>query len=454
MGSEAPAILKEDLRKRISWFITLRWPAGAGLFLAITAARFLLGLPLPLLPLYAGNLFLFAYNGACQLFNARLQSHLEAPDWPKRAQVLASVQIFLDLSLLTYLIYFSGGLENPFIIYYIFHMIISSILLTNRAAYFLATFAVLVFGAVTAAENLKFIPHHHLPGFGSHDADHLAAVAVLGRFLAFASTLYIAVYLTTAIVNRLRQREKELECSNMKLAEQDRLKSRYVMTVSHDMQAALSAIESCLQTVLHGFTGAIGQKSEQMIHRASARTQNLLRFVRDLLDVSRMRAESEMEKEKVRLIELIRREAELFHDPLREKKLSFRLNNSAGDPVLLANRTAMSQLFNNLLSNAVRYTPSGGAVAVSLAPAEAPGFLEVSVQDTGIGIPKESLPHLFTDFYRAGNAKQFAEAGTGLGLSIVKRIVDMHNGNIRVESELNKGTRFSFTLPLENVNDK
>jgi signal transduction histidine kinase len=282
-------------------------------------------------------------------------------------------------------------------------------------------------------------------------------VSYLGRFLAFSSTLFIAVYLTTTIVNKLRQREQELEVSNKLLEEQDKLKSKYVMIVSHDIQASLAASDSCLQTVLLGFTGKIGEKSRDMIQRAATRTQQLLRFARDLLDVSKMRIQSDVPKQKVDLVEVIEKEIDLFRRQGEERGIILQFDNLAGQVMLQANVTSLQQLFNNILSNALRYSPDGGEISVILESAANRRAVEIRVADSGIGIAPESLPHIFNDFYRAGNAREFTENGTGLGLSIVKRIVELHDGEIRVESELNRGTTFIFTLatepscPIENT---
>ncbi len=405
--------------------------------LTVTAARCLFGLRFAVLPLYLGCAIVLAYNAACWLYFRRLQARGPDPGWQRKAQRLANLQIYLDLTLLTYLVYFTGGLENPFIFYYIFHMILSGILLANRSAYLHAAFAVLLLGAMAAAEALGLIPGHPVPGF---NAGRLTPAVLAGRLGAFASTLFIAVYFTTTIVNRLRQREDELE-------EQDRLKSRYVMTVSHDIQSGLSAVEGLLMAVLQGFTEEVGAKTRELLGRASERTHLLLRFVRDLLDLSRLRAEVEVLRERVSLAELIAGEAEQFAEALRSKRLQFHLENDAGEVVLYGNRTALSQLFNNLISNAVRYTPAGGSVRVGLQPAG--GEVEVRVEDTGIGIAPEHLEHLFKDFFRAPNAKAFSDNGTGLGLSIVKQTAQMHGGSVRVESELGRGTRFIVRLPVE-----
>jgi signal transduction histidine kinase len=433
---QAPAaIVQEDLAGRIRWFISLRWLAAAGLGATITVARFLFGLQVAVFPLYLGVVLVLAYNAVCWLFFRRLAVRRQDPDWRRRAERLANVQIYVDLMLLTYLVYFSGGLENPFIFYYIFHMILSSILLPNRSAYLHAGFAVLLLGGLAAAEALALLPRYPVPGFS---AERLTPAVLAGRLGAFATTLFIAVYFTTTIVNRLREREAQLE-------EQDRLKSRYVMTVSHDIQAGLSAVEGLLMAVLQGFTETVGSKTRELLARASERTHLLLRFVRDLLDLSRLRAEAEIEREQVHLAAVIAGEAELYAEQMRAKQLQFRLDNEAGDPTVNGNRTVLAQLFNNLIGNAVRYTPAGGAVRVALRPAGSD--VEVRVEDSGIGIAPEHLERLFEDFFRAPNAKSFSENGTGLGLSIVKQSVRMHGGAVRVESELGRGTRFIVTLP-------
>jgi len=439
----AAAILKQDLRGKIRFFITLRWLAAAGLALVITGARFVLDIPLPLLPLYLGNLFLVVYNGICYTVNRRLQGQIDTPGWIDKAHRLANIQILVDLSLLTYLIYFSGGLENPFVSYYIFHMIISGILLTNRSAYLQATFASVLVGLLLAASVLDLLPYHLLSS-AAFAADTMSLTGYIGRFLAFSSTLYIAVYLTTTIVNKLRQREREL-------AEQDKLKSQYVLTVSHDIQSSLSAIDSCLQTVLQGYTGKIGKKTRDMVQRANVRTRLLLGFVRDLLDVSRMRTQNELPKERVDLVEVIDKEVELFRQQSRDRCITLSFENQAGRVILQANRFSMEQLFNNLLSNALRYTPEGGMVSVTLRPTDKKNTVEVKIADSGIGIAPEHLPWIFEDFYRAGNAKAFTEDGTGLGLAIVKRIVELHGVAIRVESEVNGGTTFVLILSTDDT---
>jgi signal transduction histidine kinase len=260
--------------------------------------------------------------------------------------------------------------------------------------------------------------------------------------------------MTTFIVNELRVREREMEISNRKLEEQDRLKSRYVLTVSHDIQNSLSTIQNLLKVSLEGYAGSISQNMKETLSRAEARSSSLLRFVRDLLNLSSMRAEVEIKKGPLDLIEVIDQQVEILKAEMEKKKLSFEMKRALKNAIVNGNRIAMDQLFANLLSNAVKYTGRGGRITLTLEKSAVSGSVAISgsvqieIADSGIGIPEENIPFIFEDFYRANNAKESEEIGTGLGLSIVKKIIETHGGKIRVDSQINRGTRFSLTLPL------
>lgn len=441
--NELSAVEKE-LGQRIKWFINLRWLAALGVFIVITAVKFILKIELFLFPLYAGMIILIFYNVLFLFYNQRLESQKDTKTWRAKANYFANLQISSDLVMLACLIHFSGGAENPFIFYFVFHMVIASILLSNRAAYLQATLAVVLLGTAIGGECLKIIPHYHLGGF-IHEELGLHPRYLLGVFSAFATTLYITVYMTICIVNRLRKEEKELTIANTKLKEQDRLKSQYVQTVSHDLQASLSTIQSCLKVVLSDLTGSISEKSREMIARAEQRSRAVLHFVKDLLDLSKIRAAKGMEKRPVSLSEIVRKAVEQLKPIAEKKRLTVIVENSTGESLISANPDALEQLMANLVLNAIKYTPWGGNVGIQIK--ENSDCFETTVSDTGIGISQKDLPHIFDDFYRAEDAEQMEKDGTGLGLSIVKQIVESHGGDIRVESKVGKGSRFIFVLP-------
>jgi signal transduction histidine kinase len=432
-------------KEKLRWFINLRWIACVGVFIVITCAKYILKIDLVLLPLYLGNISLIFCNTLFFLYNKQIDKRNDEQFF-RKANRFANIQISLDLIILTYLIYFSGSIENPFIFYFVFHMVIASILLSNKAAYLYATFSCFLLGMIVIGEYFGTIPHYHLVGF-IPQGQCLSLKYILGVFSVFVTTMYLTVYMTVQIVNRLRNEEKGLVVANLKLAEQDRLKSQYVLTVSHDLQSSLSAIQSCLKVVLDGLTGEISEKSKEMVARAEQRSRYLLQFVKDLLDLSKIRATKEIEKKSISLSEIINKVVEQLKPKAKGKQIVLSVEDSVSPAIIFANADAIEQLLTNLIDNAIKYTPWGGKVTVECGPSTVDGFVQVSVVDTGIGIPQEDLPHIFEDFYRAKNAEQFEKDGTGLGLSIVKQIIEAHNGKIWVESQVGKGSKFVFILP-------
>lgn len=440
-------VINLRLKEKLKWLITLRWFAVIGVFITITTVNYILGINLHLLYLYFGNIGLLLSNILFFLYNGHINLYKGADEqFFKKANYFANLQISLDLIILAYLLYFSGGIENPFIFYFIFHMVIASILLSNKAAYLQATLAVVLLGTAVGGEYLKIIPHYHLSGF-SYKELCLNPRYLLGVFSVFVTTLYITIYMATSIVNRLRKEEKELVIVNKKLEEQDRLKSQYVQTVSHDLQSSLSTIQSCLKVVLSDLTGSISEKSREMVARAEQRSRAVLHFIKDLLDLSKIRATKEIEKRPISLSEIVRKVVEQLKPRAEEKGLTLSVENSTGGSLISANPDNLEQLMVNLIVNAIKYTPWDGNIRIQIK--EKSDCFEAVVYDTGIGISQEDLSHIFEDFYRAKNAELMEKDGTGLGLSIVKQIIEAHGGEIWVESKVGKGSRFIFTLPKE-----
>ncbi len=432
-----------SLTERIPWLIRLRWFASVGLFLVISAARFAARLDVPLLPLYAGNVLLAVLNGIYALYYRRLQR--AGPG--RRVTFLANAQTSLDLLLLTYLIHFSGGIENPFVFFFIFHMVVASILLSNRAAYLQATLAAAALSLVCAGEQLGVLRSHPLAGFAPIGAGVAGWPGLIVQLAAFAATLFITVYMSTTIVNALRRRESELEALNQRLQESDRIKSRYVLTVSHDIRGHLSGIQSLLRVVQDGFAEPVSAKARELIERAGQRSQQLLSYVKDLLDLSRMRATAEMVRSRTVLADLAAREVDRFRPLLEQKGLAISLEDRTKDSSLSADPDALQHMLGNLLENAIRYTPAGGKILLRLEDDAEAGWIRLVVSDTGIGIDREDLQRIFDDFYRARNARECAPEGTGLGLSIVKQVVDAHGGRLEVQSRPGAGSTFTLRLP-------
>jgi signal transduction histidine kinase len=175
----------------------------------------------------------------------------------------------------------------------------------------------------------------------------------------------------------------------------------------------------------------------------------MLDLISDLLELAKLkqpRKQATAEVNPQPMAEILQEVCELFQVQAHAKKLDFQVE-ILDHPVILADRDYLKQIWTNLISNAIKYTPEGGRIVVSLEADESK--LIGTVADSGIGIADEDMPYLFQEFFRTDQAKASNETGTGLGLSIVKQIVDSYGGEIRVSSRLGQGTRFRFFLPLE-----
>jgi signal transduction histidine kinase len=445
-----PPFHEKTCLERVDWLIQLRWIACLMVFAVITSTIYLFHLPLLPVPLYFGNAILVLYNGLLRIWMNGIKRREPGKERLRRATQLANLQISIDLLMLSYFIHYSGGLENPFIFYFIFHMVIASILLSRKAAYLQASFAIILLSLIGLAE-LTFLPHYHLSGFLSHQSCNLSAFFTAGVLSIIGSTLYLTVFMATSIEQRLRLREVELAKANERLAEQDRLKSQYVLTVSHDLQGSLATIQSCLSVVLNNLTGTIPGKAREMIARAAQRADHLIRFVKDLLNLSRIRAMETFEKQSVPLNSALQKVLAQWHMQSADKSLDIELKITK-NLTILGNQEAFEEMLSNLIGNAIRYTPQYGKIRITGNRAKESGYVNLAISDTGIGIHPEDIPYIYNDFYRAKNAEILEKNGTGLGLSIVKQIIQAHGGSIWVESEPGRGSTFNMQLPQYKKN--
>ncbi len=445
-----------ELLARLRWFINLRWLAAAAVAVLAVALR-LLGVEVQVVPLLAVAVAIAAYN---LLFWLHARSLPQRANWPVGAVASANLQIGLDLVALTVLLHYVAGVENPFYLYYAFHVIIASILLSAWATYLHTTLAVTLFTGLVALEYWGVLPHVHVPGLLPSPA-YRHGLYVLAVLAAFSSTLYLAAFVATSIVGTLRARQREvialsrtlerreadLRSAYDRLQETERAKSEYMRRVSHDLRSPLGAAQSMLAVVLQNLAGPLPEPARAMLQRVAQRQREMLAVVNDLLALSRAR-EVRMEgvRRPVPLADLAARVAAEFQAQAESKGLDLSTSIPPDLPAVWGDPDGLQEMLSNLISNAVKYTPPGGRVRVELARADDAVRLQVS--DTGIGIEQEEIPRIFEEFYRTGRARELVREGTGLGLSIVKAVVEAHRGRIDVESAPGRGTTFTVTLPI------
>ncbi|MDD5458016.1 MAG: HAMP domain-containing sensor histidine kinase [Phycisphaerae bacterium] len=438
------------LLKRAYWLIRLRWVAIAWVAGGTWFSFRILGIELQEYALYGIAILLTIYNTAMYLLLGRYQRGLRNVPY-KSIKRIISFQICADLIILTILMHFSGGVENPFVFYFIFHMIIASILLSVKESYLQATFAVLLFGLLLLLEYMQIIPHHCLKGFVINCL-HRDGIYVFGTFFAFTTAMYLVVYMTSYISLMLKRAEHGQRLANMQLREKDRIKDEYVERVTHDIKGHLAAIQNCLDVVVDGFVGTLNDCQADFIHRAHSRTVKLSVFVRTLLKLTNMRLNNNMEIKDFSLKEVIDDAVATVEARAEEKSIILSCHIDLPEDKVSGDQFSIEEMITNLILNAIKYTPPKGHVSL-IARNDMDSIL-VEISDTGIGIPKEELKKIFEEFYRASNARKVVKDGTGLGLSIAKQIVERHKGTIWVESEEGVGASFKFTLPKSCVQNR
>jgi signal transduction histidine kinase len=226
----------------------------------------------------------------------------------------------------------------------------------------------------------------------------------------------------------------------------DQMKSSFVNMVAHELRSPLASIRQINNVLMDGLAGEMTGRQRELVERGSRKIDALLALINDLLDVAKIEAGKLVEHRRpTDIAPIIRETAELMEPRAEEQGVSLKVRCEKIGPVQTDSKR-MEELIGNLISNAINYSPDGGEVTVT---ASARGkWIELRVQDTGVGIPPEELPRIFDQFYRIRHPKTRKVVGTGLGLSIVKAIVEAHNGTIDVESVPDRGTTFRVMLPV------
>ncbi len=227
----------------------------------------------------------------------------------------------------------------------------------------------------------------------------------------------------------------------------DKLKSDFVNMVAHELRSPLVSIRQINSVLLEGLAGPLQDKQQDFVHRGLIKIDALLALINDLLDVAKIEETKLIKKQEPTDIEKIIRETVALMDfRAREKGVTLAYSIENLKP-LQADPKNIEEIFSNLISNAINYSPDGGDVMVT---ARNTGeHIEITVEDTGVGIPPEELPKIFDKFYRVKHPKTRHITGTGLGLSIVKGIIEAHQGTIDVESYPDRGTTFRISLPFD-----
>jgi PAS domain S-box-containing protein len=230
-------------------------------------------------------------------------------------------------------------------------------------------------------------------------------------------------------------------------AEVDRLKNEFISTVSHELRTPMTSIKGYSDLLVSERVGSLSEQQRQFVRVIKNNADRLTALVNDILDLSRIETgRIKLQIEALDLVSLINRAVESFQGQMAEKSVKLSSDLPPKLPSVRGDETRVAQILENLISNAWKYTGAGGHVTMRAQVVD--GFVQVDVVDTGIGISSRDLPNIFDRFYRAEQEEVQTVGGSGLGLSIVKMFVGLLGGKIWVQSEVGRGSTFSFTLPL------
>ncbi|WP_066634841.1 two-component system histidine kinase PnpS [Desulfolucanica intricata] len=228
----------------------------------------------------------------------------------------------------------------------------------------------------------------------------------------------------------------------------ENMRTEFVANVSHELRTPLTSIRGFLETLLDGAMEE-PEIARRFLEHMSEEAERLTRLIDDLLNLSKIEDRQAVPNfQSQEMAEIIHRVAPVYEPRAREKGLTFMVNLSPNLPPVIGDADMLTQVLTNLIDNAIKYTPAGGKIEIIARAGERE--VMVSVKDTGIGIPTDSLARIFERFYRVDKARSREMGGTGLGLSIVKHIIEKHGGSLGVTSTVGKGSTFTFTLPVRS----
>lgn len=437
---------RENALWQPQWLIAARFAAVACVALALLTARYAFHVTrINYSWLWSLDGILLVYNLISYYYyrSGRLEYSMESSGIERKHAAFLTIQVNSDLIIFTLMIHFSGGVTNPFFVWYLFPVLIASIFLTRRAGYVHAGTASALFAGMVILEGTGLLHHYRLLKSNFH-TDH---IYITGIIIAFTAVLFLTAYLTSTLTERLRQYQFQFRKSFEDKCRIEMEKAHFLDVVAHDLKSPLSTIETMVTSILDAYGQEMNEDTKDTLERIPKRTHDLIRFIQNLLDFSRVRNQNEILShfKPLNFLPIVTSAVEMYMDQALDKKITMTVQVEPNIPLVMGSGEHLERMVGNLISNAIRYTPENGSVKVKLGVADSE--IVLSVADSGIGIPERDIPQIFNEFFRASNARGVTDTGTGLGLPIARFIVEKHGGTIQVNSVEGEGTVFTIRIP-------
>jgi PAS domain S-box-containing protein len=250
---------------------------------------------------------------------------------------------------------------------------------------------------------------------------------------------------------RVDERTAELKVANLALENASRLKDEFLASMSHELRTPLTGILGLAQVLQLQTYGIQNDKQLQALYNIETSGRQLLELINDILDYSRLEAgKLDLSFAPCSLAEICQASLNAIKPLTQEKKQQTSFTIDPSSVIVLGDVRRLKQVLVDLLSNAVKFTPSGGSLGIVVNGYESPDYVRITIWDTGIGIQPEDFPRLFQPFIQLDARLERVYNGTGLGLALVKRLVELHGGTVSVESAPGVGSRFTISLPANH----
>lgn len=434
-----------------NWFIKLRFIAFVSLINFILAVKFFFKFEIEETQLYSFIIvtgFILFYNILFDI-NKDLFAKHKSQFTPIHFSLL---QIVLDLFSLSILVYFTGGIETPLFMFFIFHMIIGSLILPPSIMYFLASLLIFFFSSFSILEFYNIIPHQNLIGLYRYEV-YNDPNYVIGFLVSFSFVVFVSIFLTSKIVHDLYERESQLKLALDDLHSAEESKQKYIIAVVHELKSPISAIISNLELVLGNYLGDVSDKIKDKLFRAKERGDEAITNINSILHVSRFKLLNKIQKNDFSLSKLLSELLSKYKDQSDRKMLLVKKINFSDDHIIFGDSILLELAFSNIIGNSIKYTPKDGNILLEIEKENQQ--IKISFIDDGIGIPQNEIQNIFEEYFRASNTKENLIEGTGTGLSIVKQIIEAHLGSVIVKSpskiqrQNRPGSSFIISLPIK-----
>ncbi|HHH29900.1 MAG TPA: HAMP domain-containing histidine kinase [Polyangiaceae bacterium] len=361
----------------------------------------------------------------------------------------AGLNMVADVLVMTGAIYFTGGQASPLFAIYVIEISVIA-LLSNRGTTIVVFVLMLVaFSVMAVGIHLGLLTQHPSPvDVGALTTRHVALHILFAALVLTLPTLY-----TSNILSSLRAKEEALEARTRELMRAGEQKSQFMANITHELRTPLHGISALVELLDEEVYGPMNDKQREACDRIARSAEGLERMVDELLLLAKAEAgKLEYQPSLIDVEEVTDNVVSSLRWMTELKALTLAVNVSPGLPKLTTDRGKLLQILLNLVANAIKFTPEGGEVALTVHGTDDAVVFEV--RDTGIGIPDEALPHIFDEFSQVDGSDERSHGGIGLGLALVKRLTALLSAEVEAASTYGQGSTFTLRVPVAHPNPR